>query len=495
MAVPTLTQTVDERPRTPAGDSLDADSPDRGADDATGPPGIHLGVVVGGLVGVWGVLIGVQSIYDNSFLTHLATGRLILERGGIPRRDPFSFTAPGEPWVVQSWLASIVYAVADRLGGLGGVRVLTALMCGLLALVVWLLSARSKSLLVRGAVVTPVMIFASTQWVARPFIFGLLGLGAVLLALDGRLDPRWLVAVMWVWVNTHGSFPFALLVVALVAVGTRLDTGGWGDTRRVSAFVAAGTALSVLNPLGVRLLAFPTVILGRLESFGVIVEWQAPHFTALDERVVLLLFVVTLTVLARRPSWRSALPVAVFGVLGMTSLRNLAPLCLVLVPALAGAFPDAGRLPAARRRRGLGPVLAVLLVVAVTVPAVMLGRPHASLEDYPIRELEWMEANGITGPDARVVSPDYVGNLREAQLGVDADVYIDDRVDMYPTELVAEYQRLLEGEPGWGQALARRRATAVLWPDDEPLAELLAVSPDWRIVRRTAKWIVAVPRG
>ena len=76
------------------------------------------------------------------------------------------------------------------------------------AVAVWLLTARSRSLLVRLVVTAAVLVPATALWSGRPLLFGLLGLAAVLLAADGRLDPRWLVPICWVWVNTHGSFPF-----------------------------------------------------------------------------------------------------------------------------------------------------------------------------------------------------------------------------------------------------------------------------------------------
>ncbi len=70
---------------------------------------------------MWGLSIGIDQLSDNSFFTHLATGRLILAHG-IPRHDVYSFTAAGEPWVVQSWLASLLYGWVDSWFGVVGLR-------------------------------------------------------------------------------------------------------------------------------------------------------------------------------------------------------------------------------------------------------------------------------------------------------------------------------------------------------------------------------------
>src|SRR2546427_7267654 len=52
------------------------------------------------------------------FWWHLKAGEIIVTSGSIPRTDLFSFTAAGEPFVLQSWLAEGLFYGGDRLGGL-----------------------------------------------------------------------------------------------------------------------------------------------------------------------------------------------------------------------------------------------------------------------------------------------------------------------------------------------------------------------------------------
>ena len=42
--------------------------------------------------------------------------------------------------------------------------------------------------------------------------------------------------------------------------------------------------------------------------------------------------------------------------------------------------------------------------------------------------------------------------------------------------------------------LDRNGATAVLWAVDEPLGQLLAVSPRWRVVYTDQEFLIAEPR-
>jgi len=466
------------------------------APDGSGPrpgAGLGLGPVLAALAGTWGLLVGVTRLHDNSFLTHLATGRLILERGGVPRVDPYSFTAAGDPWVVQSWLASLVYAGTEELGGLGAVRLLNGALCAALGVLVWALTARSRSVAVRVAVTAAVLAAAPDLWSGRPLLFGLIGLALVLLAAEGRLDPRWLVPAGWVWVNTHGSFPLALALLVLLAVGTRLDTGAWGGERRVLGWAAAGLALGAVNPLGPRLLLFPALVGGKSEAFRSVAEWQPPGYDTLAQSLVLAVLLAGALGLARRPSWRAALPLVAFGGLALTATRNGAPFLLVAAPVLAGAVPDLGPAVAGVRRAVLRPAAVAVAVLALVFGVAALQGPHTALGAYPVDAVAWMEDEGLWGPEARVVAPDYVGNYREALRGEEAGAFIDDRVDMYPLALIQDYRTLLDAGPGWPAVLARYRATAVLWPAESPLGGALARDAGWRVVHRDERWQVVVP--
>ncbi len=477
-------------------DEAAADAPETAAPEDTDDrrsAGVGLGTLVGAVAGLWGLVIGLGRLYDNSFLTHLATGRLIVDSGTIPSVDPYSFTAAGDPWTVQSWLASVLYAGAEDLGGLGGVRLLNGALCAALGVAVWLLTARSRSFLVRLGVTAAVLVPATALWSGRPLLFGLLGLAAVLLAADGRLDPRWLVPICWVWVNTHGSFPFALLAVALLAVGTRLDSGRWGREVRVLGWAAVGVCAGALNPLGPRLLLFPLTLASRTEAFQSVAEWQAPTYQSLVEYWVVGLLFVGVLALVRRPSWRSALPLVVFGALAVTSARNLAPLLLVLAPILAGAVPDAGIAVGEVRRPSFRVGLAALVLVGVALTVASLGQPDTALDAYPEEPVAWMEDQGLWGPTSRVLSPDYVGNYVEARRGDQARVFIDDRVDMYPLDVIDDYSTVFDADPGWDDVLADRDISAVVWEEDTPLAAALDASADWTVVHRDAPWVVFAP--
>src|SRR5205809_4134075 len=47
-------------------------------------------------------------LYDPDYFWHLRTGQLILDAHAIPRHDPFSFTRPYAPWLVNAWLFDVL---------------------------------------------------------------------------------------------------------------------------------------------------------------------------------------------------------------------------------------------------------------------------------------------------------------------------------------------------------------------------------------------------
>ena len=347
--------------------------------------------------------------------------------------------------------------------------------------------------LVRLSVTAAVLVPATALWSGRPLLFGLLGLAAVLLAADGRLDPRWLVPICWVWVNTHGSFPLALVALGALAVGRRLDEGSWGAELRVAGWTVGGILLGAVNPLGPRLLLFPLTLLAKTQAFQSIAEWQAPTYQSLVEYWVVGLLFVGVLGLVRRPELARRPPPG--GLRGHGGDLGPEP-----GPAAARAGPDPGRGGAdlgvdvgAIRRTSFRPGLVAVAGVALLVTVVSLDRPDVALDAYPEEPVAWMEDEGLWAASARVVAPDYVGNFREAAAGEEANVFLDDRVDMYPQDVLDDYEVLQDAGPGWEDVLRRREITAVLWEEDTPLGAALATSGRWEVVHRNTPWVVSVP--
>jgi hypothetical protein len=174
---------------------------------------------------VWfgiGALLGSAPLGDNSFLTHLATGRLMLEHGAV-HADPYSWTRGGAPWVVQSWGASGLYAGLEKLGGAAAIRIVVALVAGTLLALVWRLTRPAGGLLPRLLLMALAGGSQFAGWSERPqiFAFALLA-GALVIVMEGH-PAWWLTPMFAVWVNLHGSFPVGIAAVGLVTLALVLE--------------------------------------------------------------------------------------------------------------------------------------------------------------------------------------------------------------------------------------------------------------------------------
>jgi hypothetical protein len=79
------------------------------------------------------VPIGLQTPLLNSdgdLPRHLRHGQYMLEHGQLIRRDPFSFTRAGAPFVAFEYGSQLLYGAANKLGGLPSVALLAGLLVG-----------------------------------------------------------------------------------------------------------------------------------------------------------------------------------------------------------------------------------------------------------------------------------------------------------------------------------------------------------------------------
>jgi hypothetical protein len=482
--------------RPPARRRIGPDGPG-GDGDRQGPlRALTPPVAMGLALALLGFLAAAPTMTDNSLLTHLATGRLILERGSVPDVDPFSRVGGGEPWTVQSWLVATLYALVDRGAGSGGVRALHGLVGAGIGIGLWRLTDRADQVVTRLALAVLPLVLGIGLWSPRPLLFGLAALVALLLVARGD-RPGWLlVPLLWLWANAHGSFPLALVVLGLVAAGSWVDHRRRPDRElRLLGWAALGIASAAIGPIGPRLLVFPLTVLARGDEMEGVVEWEAPSFESPWELLWLGLVLVGPLVAARRGAgWATLLPAGVFAAAGMLALRNIAPASIVLVAVLAPWLRGLYRSPGPGPARS-GPVSravgVAMLVALVLVMATVVTRPGLDMTLYPEAEVDYLEERGLLpSADTVVVHREAVGNYLTWRFGDRAGVFMDDRFDFHPPEVIADHLALLEGDAPRA-VLDRRQADVVLWQADSALAAWLEEADDWEVARRGERWVVA----
>lgn len=304
--------------------------------------------------------------------------------------------------------------------------------------------------------------------------------------LTEERDPRWLVPVMWVWVNTHGSFPLGLVLVVVYGVGVWCDRGQLAHVVRTFTWCVVGVAVAALNPLGPRILVFPVELLSKQDVLAHMIEWKAPGFTELWQRIFLVAFIGAMALVPRLPEgrrYRLLLPALAFTALGLTATRNIALASFVLTPLLALALAGLGTLGARRRARIHTVGCAALACAAVVIVGARLAGPSFDLSSYPTEAVDWLEDRGRLEPGDRIAARDTVGNYLEFRSRGAFPVFVDDRVDMFPEAVIDDQVELLSGGPEWASVLDRWQIDTVLWEQDQALVSLLTISDDWELAR------------
>src|SRR6266481_2314700 len=82
------------------------------AQSSTAKRAILLAPVVA-FIGIWPLLAPT----DPDYWLHQTTGRLIDQTHSVPRTDPYSSTAYGQPWIAHEWLTELVFATVQAHAG------------------------------------------------------------------------------------------------------------------------------------------------------------------------------------------------------------------------------------------------------------------------------------------------------------------------------------------------------------------------------------------
>jgi hypothetical protein len=287
-------------------------------------------------------------------------------------------------------------------------------------------------------------------------------------------------------VNSHGSFPLGLAWLGARAVGEGLDWRAWPrETWRYVGGFAAGLVVSVANPLGSNLLAFPLTLGEKSEAFKDIVEWRSPDFSRGGGYLALAFLAVSLLLLFRaRVSWRDALPVVAFTGASLLAARNIGPLAVVLAPALGRALRRTDPVPDGPPRSVGNPrmnraVLATIVAAFVVFGTLALTSDPIDTVGYPVEAASFLESQGLLAEPHRLAHQDFVGNYLIFRYGARARVFIDDRYDMYPLSVSRDDDVLRQAGPKTMEVLDRRQVDVVLWQRKLALPQVLLAS-GWR---------------
>ena len=244
-----------------------------------------------GLLGFAVAAFAPQIFHDGDSWWHLAAGGWMLDHHAVLKRDVFSFTFAGRPWDAQEWLAEVLMALVFRAAGWNGLHLLFGVALAATAAIV-AGGVRTRIAALAALLVSLVgLACLSGSVLARPHLLALPLLAAWTLELlrarqQNRAPGWWLLPVMLLWANLHGSFAFGLALAAAfgleAAPASRAAVKGW------SVFFLACLIAAAVTPQGLHGLLFPfqLLLLGSIRNIG---EWAPTSLTQLTPFPIALL--------------------------------------------------------------------------------------------------------------------------------------------------------------------------------------------------------------
>jgi hypothetical protein len=464
------------------------------------------------------------------FWWHLKAGEIIVTTRSIPKTDLFSFTAAGHPFILQNWLAEVIYYATYRAGGLALLVALNAMLLVAALLPVYHLCRQATDRLklsVISALLPAVLLLYFGSVRSQVFSFALFSAFYwVLSTYRGRQrDLLWTLPLMMiVWVNVHGAFVLGLGLITLflgcemarcIAYGDRADTLSSRELGRLGFLTTVAT---LVNPETFRIYAYVRAVATNPASQALVLEWQPPRINELAGIILFYgPFFITLLVLlgaGRKPEFVDLVLVLTFSILGLSAVRNGVWFALIAAPVLARYYPtiDFSAVTMTLRRLRIGKALlnwlatrrktvppiryrlnrqiAVLMltIVVLVSPWVYphLGNPAFGNTLWetstPVGAMDYIQQHALQG---NIFHPQIYGDYLIWRLWPEQRSFIDGRVHLFDDSVIRDY-RLSFHDSHWDERLARYDIKYLLLSKDEDenrmMIETARASSAWQSV-------------
>jgi hypothetical protein len=314
----------------------------------------------------------------------IVTGRDIAAHG-LPHTDRLMAFTAGRAWSDQQWLAHLV---AYGLYGLGGMPlvVLADGACIVAAVAIAIATARmlGANSAWAAAVATPTMLLLLSSAVrAQSYAYPLFAAVLLVLVRDARRGDRrvlFLIPLLVVWANTHGSVLLGGALVGLyAAIGAirAVRARAWHGLLRPAGLAAIALLAPFASPYGPGLIRYYGATATSSSFHQYVTEWSGTTLRAWPFFFALAAFVVVVVV---RPETRlplfDLLCLCVLLLAGLDTVRNtvwLSFAAVALVPPALQGWRDPGAIRA-RLRVLLGGVALLLAAATGLIAATLTDR-------------------------------------------------------------------------------------------------------------------------
>ena len=475
------------------------------------------------------LFLNLQPIRPNDFWWHMAVGRETWGSGHIPLVDTYSFTRAGEPYLSyhQFWLMEVVLYLVYKLGG--AILVVLAQTAMIFpAYLLLLIIAYRLTRNWRAAALSIVFAFSLgfSNWNVRPQAISYL-LGALVLwsITEFKRTQRktWLLIIpitMVLWVNSHGSFPIGLALVAIwvaheswTVLLLRIRVGKWSFKPLLPANLCLLFAIlaCLVNPRGFGFVGYLSMMAGNKIVQNFMLEWMQPTFNSLEGLIFFTMFLGSSVLLAlspRRPSMYQILTYLIFGALGLKYIRGSIWYGIVMAPIVAehlSAVFDQLGVPSnsvsTRRTQRINQIfVGVLALLAfISLPwfksywPVVPENTRIIAAETPVDATQFMLEQGLR---PQVFHDMAFGSYLIWSAQPEFKVFVDSRVELYPPQIWDDYYNIGNALYDWEDKLAFYGIKTLMLEieNQSRLIEAAAASPNWALVYEDSAAVIFTHR-
>lgn len=414
-------------------------------------------------------------------------GRWIIEQGGLPQTDPFSWTYSvypnGCPFVVHQWLTDIIFFAALKMLRANSLVLITATT---LCLSFLILILQTMKLLRLGQTVTLCLLSlsllaATAHLQVRPEIFSYVFISLyyfILLKADhmGKLTTESLIILtlsMILWCNLHSGFVAGLIIICFWLLFSLIDQIVFHkSTLNNSYFFALPLCFTatLINPVGCNLwLYLPALYFSPISHY--IDEWRHIDlsFFRYDPFYALLILITIFALLAHRIVSTGKLkdtglkPIALGAIAIVISFcvcrfMNIASMSLIIAIAML-----LNKLNQAKNQNENSPpqspsyvyslsfgISSTFIVLATTI--IIMDRFPAKIAvnydefSMPVGAIDFLKQHPQKG---RLLNDPENGDVLVWYLQPCPKIFVDSRFDLYSPAMLDKYFKLIACNAGW----------------------------------------------
>ncbi|HET6343427.1 MAG TPA: hypothetical protein VFH51_00790 [Myxococcota bacterium] len=482
----------------------------------------------------WVFFANLSETTANDIWIQLRSGEDIVKSGfTMPYTEIYSSTVAGRPFIAHEWLSGVIFYALDWAFGGAGLSFLAAFVAlGTFFLMYFTFPREMRHTWWYPALLLFLSYLVAFRVLVRPHIFTIVAQAALLLAVErwrrnGKLrDLLWLIPLQLVWINLHGAALFGPAYLGMITgcVGLMvlfpvLQRGGseprtltWQDVYQLGGMTAALCLACVVNPYGTKIVQFSLDLMGNEYAKSRVWEWTTPfmwsnisyYWLWLYLFGLLLLWVCFLVRIRTVPLIDFALTLLVT-YLSIRANRFVPDFAIFAFPVIAKTFDSVARASLAPALRGPRPWVEIGIATLLFTNCVTYGYAHSAREhrpmigwgyggDMPYQEVDLIKKLGLKG----IIFNEYSdGALIINKLYPDVRVVLDSRIDLYPLDLVDEYDSAYIVPELFRKYVEKRNVNIVLLYRNRAsprVVNYLENSNDWRRLSDTNGRLLYVRR-